>query len=150
MIELLVIIAFVTVFLLMHYQIDNPEVHYTKPNEEKEKEQEEEQEEEFDLVIPPIYDFIAERKQSYLKSSKWNILRKVILKRDNYTCRECGISQVPLEIHHITYARFGNEWTEDLVSVCRDCHQAIHNYYGYDYRTKFNLIKGKPNEQKWN
>ena len=146
MIEVLVIIAFLVVFLSMYHQIDNPEVPYTKLNEEEEKE---EKEEGHDLIIPPIYDFIAKHKQSYLKSDKWNTLRKAVLKRDNYTCKQCGISQVPLEVHHVTYARFGNEWTEDLESVCRDCHQAIHNHYGYNYRTKFNLLKGKPNEQKW-
>lgn len=125
----------------MYHQWDNPEVPF-KPTTNND--------DDFDFYIPPIYDFIAERKQAYLKSPKWNTLRKAILKRDNYTCQQCGISNVSLEVHHITYARFGNEWTSDLTSVCRDCHQSIHDHYGYNYRTQFNLLKGKQNEQKWN
>ena len=75
-------------------------------------------------------------KQEYLKSPEWNIKRKLILKRDNYTCVSCS-SNVPLEVHHITYIRFGNESNEDLISLCRECHQAIHTRLGYDYNNTF-------------
>lgn len=75
-------------------------------------------------------------KQEYLKSPEWNIKRKLILKRDNYTCASCH-NNVPLEVHHITYIRFGNESNEDLISLCRECHQAIHTRLGYDYNNTF-------------
>ena len=58
-------------------------------------------EETLDLNIYKVF------KREYLKSPEWNIKRKAILKRDNYTCASCN-SNVPLEVHHITYIRFGN------------------------------------------
>lgn len=76
-------------------------------------------------------------KQAYIKSPKWNLLRKQILHRDNYTCQKCNATNISLEVHHIRYANFGNEQLSDLVSVCRDCHQSIHNQYGYDYNTNY-------------
>lgn len=87
-------------------------------------------EETLDLNIHKVF------KREYLKSPEWNIKRKAILKRDNYTCASCN-SKVPLDVHHITYIRFGNELNEDLVSLCRECHQAIHSKLGYDYNSTF-------------
>lgn len=87
-------------------------------------------EETLDLNIHKVF------KREYLKSPEWNIKRKAILKRDNYTCASCN-SKVPLDVHHITYIRFGNELNEDLVSLCRECHQAIHSKLGYDYNNTF-------------
>ena len=82
------------------------------------------------LSIPTYTTF---DKQEYLKSSQWQTLRKAVLKRDSYTCQSCQTSGIPLEVHHITYIRLGNEDTSDLVSVCRDCHQSIHYKHGYSY-----------------
>ena len=79
-------------------------------------------------------------KALYMKSLEWQMMRKKILKRDKYTCQGCG-DKTKLEVHHITYKRVGKEDTSDLVSVCRFCHQAIHNKYGYDYSSIFPLIK---------
>lgn len=85
------------------------------------------------VVKPHVPTHTTFDKQAYLKSSQWQALRKFVLKRDAYTCQSCRISGISLEVHHITYIRLGNEYTSDLVSVCRDCHQAIHNKYGYAY-----------------
>jgi predicted HNH restriction endonuclease len=146
MIEVLTILLFILVWMALYQQWDNkanpkPKVDTRKSFEEFYP----------NFSIATIYDTIAERKQAYLKSFTWHTLRKQVLHRDHYTCRDCGITGVPLEVHHITYERFEHELLSDLVSVCRDCHQAIHNHYGYDYKTKFNLLKGKPhNDKKWN
>lgn len=76
-------------------------------------------------------------KAVYLQSQQWKDIRKVILKRDNYTCRKCHEDNIPLEIHHITYARLGHEDYSDLVALCRTCHQSIHDKHGYDYYSTF-------------
>ena len=55
------------------------------------------------------------------------IWRDKILKRDNYTCQECGGSQ-RLEAHHVkskvNYPDFALE-TENGVTLCKLCHRII-------------------------
>ena len=60
----------------------------------------------------------------HLKSDKWKKLRKSVLHRDNELCI-CGGKAT--EVHHKTYARVGNEHLSDLVSLCRNCHQNVHD-----------------------
>ncbi len=62
----------------------------------------------------------------YLKSERWQNLRKSVLYRDKELCI-CGGKAT--EIHHKTYARLGNEFLSDLVSLCRNCHQYVHDNY---------------------
>lgn len=83
----------------------------------------------------------VQTKQAYLKSPQWHIKRKATLKRDSYTCQSCGIDSVPLDVHHITYECLYAEKPEHLVSLCRDCHNDVHNRLGYDYNDTF-PIKG--------
>jgi 5-methylcytosine-specific restriction endonuclease McrA len=78
-------------------------------------------------------------KQDYLKSPAWQTRRKAILKRDNYTCQKCNTNQVPLEVHHLHYRNFTEEPLSDLVSLCRSCHQSIHDNHGYDFYGTFPL-----------
>ena len=37
-------------------------------------------------------------------------------------CEDCG-ARIGLDVHHRSYERKGNERPEDLVAVCRQCHQ---------------------------
>jgi 5-methylcytosine-specific restriction endonuclease McrA len=76
-------------------------------------------------------------KQEYLKSSQWQTIRKRILKRDHYTCCKCQAKDQPLEIHHLHYQNLCVEKDEDLVSLCRNCHESQHQHYGFEYYTKF-------------
>lgn len=78
-------------------------------------------------------------KQQYLKSPEWKALKSKVLNRDNYTCQSCNSNGIPLEVHHITYQTFGNENLSDLVSLCRNCHQSIHDKHGYDYNKLYPL-----------
>ncbi len=57
----------------------------------------------------------------YLASEDWQRKRKAVLRRAGYRCERCRKAK-PLDIHHLTYARFGNEDLEDLRALCRDCH----------------------------
>ena len=91
------------------------------------------------LDIKP--ELIKIMKKSYLQSEQWQNLREACMKRSNYTCEACGIDGVPLEVHHLHYRTFTKESTSDLVCVCRHCHQAIHDKYGYDYTSEFPVIK---------
>ena len=71
-----------------------------------------------------------QEKLTYFASPKWKSMRQLILSRDNHQCQSCG-AKSSLEIHHITYENFGDEDISQLVSLCRDCHQEIHDLNGY-------------------
>lgn len=50
-------------------------------------------------------------------------VREQVLKRDNYTCRECGKNrdEVILAVHHIDYDKNNNN-EENLITLCFSCH----------------------------
>lgn len=60
----------------------------------------------------------------YIQSAEWFEKRDSRLRYDDSKCRTCG-SRVNLEVHHITYERLGDELLEDLITLCKECHQAI-------------------------
>ena len=62
----------------------------------------------------------------YLKSQLWTEIRKRILTRDNYRCRDCGL---PTKIvHHLSYDEVVLDGRDDgqLISVCKGCHDRYH------------------------
>lgn len=67
--------------------------------------------------------------KKYLKSYEWGKIRRKILKRDKHRCKICN-SGKNLNIHHRTYKRLGHELPEDLVTLCRNCHEIFHIYGG--------------------
>ena len=95
---------------------------------------------ELDSTPPEPSPILVLDKQAYLKSDHWQKKRKARLKRDNYTCQACGISAVPLEVHHLHYRTYTAERPEDLISLCRECHERQHQYHGFDYNTDYSDI----------
>ena len=85
------------------------------------------------LVLLKRWSFNIRRKRrkeyyrQYLKTDAWKRKRYVVLKRDNWTCQYCGDKAT--EVHHKKYARrnIGKEPIKWLVSICRNCHQELHN-----------------------
>ena len=63
--------------------------------------------------------------RQYLRSDGWKLRRQVALDRAGGFCEDCG-ARGSFEVHHLTYKRKGNERPEDLVAVCRRCHQERH------------------------
>jgi len=61
----------------------------------------------------------------YLRSEHWQEVRKATLAAANNRCQWCG-SRVALHIHHKTYDNIGHEHDDDLLVVCRECHDKIH------------------------
>lgn len=51
--------------------------------------------------------------------------RKEVLKKDNYDCIKCG--KMACMVHHIDLNRSNNRIT-NVVALCVECHQSIHNY----------------------
>ena len=69
------------------------------------------------------------RYHAYLDSPQWKSKRGKILERDNYTCRHCGATNTALHVHHITYERIYHEHPEDLITLCKTCHEKEHASY---------------------
>ena len=63
----------------------------------------------------------------YLKSDAWKRKRYVVLKRDNWKCVYCDSHAT--EVHHKKYAKYniGREPIDWLVSVCKSCHDSMHD-----------------------
>ena len=67
-----------------------------------------------------------DKYQEYLKSQKWNDIKKLVFKRDKYVCQGCLTETKNLQAHHLTYDRIYNEMCFDLITLCRKCHCNIH------------------------
>jgi len=66
-----------------------------------------------------------DENDEYYFSDKWKRKRAYILKRDSYLCQMC-LTNPAVHVHHLTYQHFGNELTNELISVCKRCHEIIH------------------------
>ena len=62
----------------------------------------------------------------YLGSDAWKFKRTQALVRDNYICQACKNNPAE-EVHHLTYDTLFDEKLEDLLSVCKACHNQLHN-----------------------
>ena len=67
----------------------------------------------------------------YLETDHWQSMRIRVRNKYNSTCHCCALQATPdtyhcFSVHHITYARLGNEKLPDLVYVCQECHELIH------------------------
>jgi hypothetical protein len=62
---------------------------------------------------------------SYLHTPEWRQRRLAALKRAGYRCQLCNAA-APLEIHHRTYDRRGDEPDYDLIALCGECHGDHH------------------------
>ena len=88
------------------------------------------------LVVPerkyssPELDWNLEnyRQENHpLKSKRWSLLRRVVLKRDDYQCLKCGSKETPLHVDHIKpRSRYAHLiWEPDnLQTLCRACNKA--------------------------
>ena len=67
----------------------------------------------------------------YMASEAWKAKRLQVLERDGWQCMTCDCihegryTKADLEVHHRHYRNFENEPLEDLISICRECHDAI-------------------------
>jgi len=79
-----------------------------------------------------VYALIAGGYMNY-KNSKWLKKRNVILKRDEYLCRECkryGRTTEATTVHHVKSASNYPELIYDsknLISLCNKCHNEMHD-----------------------
>jgi len=117
-----------------------------KRNEKKRLEEEQQERERLQRVQEMRKNYVSEKQrereiqerqgksrqqfynEEYLRSDAWQRKRYVVLKRDNWTCVDCGAKAV--EVHHKRYSkeRIGKEPIDWLVSVCNACHERRHGH----------------------
>ena len=71
-------------------------------------------------IIEDVRDY-----SKYLKSRRWQKIRRRVLGRDGGKCRSCGGRAT--EVHHGNYdpATMQGDRIDRLYSLCRDCHEAV-------------------------
>ena len=62
---------------------------------------------------------------TYLQTPQWKARRAQVLKRANGLCEGCRESRA-VQVHHLTYEHVGNEFLFELVALCLECHDRIH------------------------
>jgi len=65
-----------------------------------------------------------EYRNEYLKSGEWKNLRNLIMS-SHPDCQCCGNNAT--DVHHMTYRNIVDITVEDLLPVCRKCHDLIHD-----------------------
>lgn len=67
-----------------------------------------------------------EYRSIYLRSDHWKKKRLEKLKSVHFCCEQCHVPRFPLDVHHKTYIRKGEEELNDLLALCRQCHELEH------------------------
>jgi len=76
----------------------------------------------------------------FLRSEKWKNVRYEALARENAKCQICGEENFSNDAHHVFYPE--SVWeteSEDLVILCRCCHEFVHNLFGQQKTRKSGL-----------
>lgn len=76
----------------------------------------------------------------YLASREWAVLKEQVRKRSGNKCERCFAAPYQ-QTHHVTYERIGHERLDDLLGLCRDCHEYLSAKTETDPRTK-GLVAG--------
>lgn len=61
----------------------------------------------------------------YLASAAWRAVRDRYREERPWLCNVCGEAE-SLHLHHRTYERVGQEDLDDLMPLCRGCHELVH------------------------
>ena len=78
-------------------------------------------------------------------------VREYVIYRDGHKCQVCGASgNIPLEVHHIIPRPKGSDAPDNLITVCPNCHDGIHDGEitllkkpprSYKYETMMNIMR---------
>lgn len=78
--------------------------------------------------------------QQALEDPRWHLRRGAIIWRAKGRCEECGLyveDDSRLNVHHRYYRAGAKPWEygdEDLVCLCRDCHEELTDWLERVYR----------------
>lgn len=74
-----------------------------------------------------------EKYQMYLASREWGLLKRQVHERSGGICERCHGCNGQA-VHHITYERKYNERLDDLIHLCKGCHDFQHGHSDADPR----------------
>jgi 5-methylcytosine-specific restriction endonuclease McrA len=57
------------------------------------------------------------------KNSSWHSTRQAVLKRDRYTCTNCGSTSNLTVDHKVPLSLGGSNLSSNLTTLCKDCHE---------------------------
>lgn len=60
----------------------------------------------------------------YMASREWRLIRNEVIERAGDNCQRCHLATID-NVHHLTYERLGCELPNDLLGLCRECHEFI-------------------------
>lgn len=69
--------------------------------------------------------------QKYIRSKDWKDTRKEMLTIQP-NCYKCG--EQATDVHHISYKNLGKEKLDDLMSLCKRCHNRITRFKESPYK----------------
>jgi hypothetical protein len=95
--------------------------------------------------------------EKYFDLPHWQDFRKQALevqktKLGCNRCEKCGASpqkitrETALHVHHLTYERLGEELIEDVIIICRPCHEKEHGHDAESQRKAALWRRGSPND----
>lgn len=71
--------------------------------------------------------FVESSYHEYIRSPEWRARAGKAKERACGRCQTCN-ARGQLDAHHRTYERLGNEHDNDLIVLCRTCHQIFHEH----------------------
>lgn len=72
----------------------------------------------------------VEEYHDYLATPEWREKADAVLSRDRYLCQGCRKRRAT-QVHHLTYAHRGAEFLFELISLCDECHERLHQVGRY-------------------
>lgn len=66
--------------------------------------------------------------EEYLQTPHWKRRREARVRSAGRKCQLCNSDSTPLNVHHRTYERLGEELDGDLLVLCRKCHSTFHKH----------------------
>ena len=72
------------------------------------------------------------RYENHLSSDQFAQLKRDRLIIDNFKCQICStkVDASTSHCHHITYIRLGKESLSDVSTLCKECHEKLHDFHG--------------------
>lgn len=68
--------------------------------------------------------FTRQQYLTYLNSPRWRNFRRYAIRKAKGVCERCGGTSPngAVDVHHLHYENFGRERLNDVIVLCRHCH----------------------------